>query len=91
MSVDKKMKGVKTVQILFRLNRTCASKNDTFILDFANTQENILLAFQPFYQETFLEQEVNVDLIYKTEWELLNYAIYTNMDIDNFIAVCNQH
>ena len=51
----------------------------------------ILDAFQPFYQETFLEQEVNVDLIYQTERELLNYAIYTNVDIDSFIAVWNQH
>lgn len=91
MIVDKKLKGVKAVQTLSRLNRTCAGKTDTFILDFANTQEDILAAFQPFYQETFLEQEVNVDLIYQTERELLNYAIYTNLDIDNFITVWNQH
>lgn len=90
MIVDKKLKGVKAVQTLSRLNRTCAGKNDTFILDFANTQEDILAAFQPFYQETFLEQEVNVDLIYQTERELLNYAIYANTDIDNFIAVWNK-
>lgn len=90
MIVDKKLKGVKAVQTLSRLNRTCSGKNDTFILDFANTQEDILAAFQPFYQETFLEQEVNVDLIYQTERELLNYAIYTNVDIDNFIAVWNK-
>ena len=45
------------------------------ILDFANTHEDILDAFQPFYQETSLEQEVNVDLIYQTERELLDYAI----------------
>ena len=91
MIVDKKLKGVKAVQTLSRLNRTCTGKNDTFILDFANTQEDILAAFQPFYQETFLEQEVNVDLIYQTERELLNYAIYTNADIEAFIAVWNQH
>ena len=91
MIVDKKLKGVKAVQTLSRLNRTCTGKVDTFILDFANTQEDILAAFQPFYQETFLEQEVNVDLIYQTERELLNYAIYTNADIEAFIAVWNQH
>lgn len=91
MIVDKKLKGVKAVQTLSRLNRTCAGKTDTFILDFANTQEDILDAFQPFYQETFLEQEVNVDLIYQTERELLNYAIYTSEDIEAFIAVWNQH
>lgn len=90
MIVDKKLKGVKAVQTLSRLNRTCTGKIDTFILDFANKKEEILDAFQPFYQETFLEQEVNVDLIYQTERELLNYAIYTNIDIEAFIEVWNK-
>lgn len=75
MIVDKKLKGVKAVQTLSRLNRTCTGKIDTFILDFANKKEDILDAFQPFYQETFLEQEVNVDLIYQTERELLNSLV----------------
>ncbi len=91
MIVDKKLKGVKAVQTLSRLNRTCTGKVDTFVLDFANKQEDILDAFQPFYQETFLEKEVNVDLIYQTERELLDYAIYTSEDIEAFINVWNTH
>lgn len=90
MIVDKKLKGVKAVQTLSRLNRTCPGKVDTFVLDFANKQEDILDAFQPFYQETSLEQEVNVDLIYQTQKELRGYAIYSDNDIDAFIAVWNQ-
>lgn len=89
MIVDKKLKSVKAVQTLSRLNRTCPKKVDTFVLDFANKKEDILEAFQPFYQETSLEQEVNADLIYQTEKELLDYAIYTKNDIDAFIAVWN--
>ena len=50
MIVDKKLRGVKAVQTLSRLNRTCAGKIDTFVLDFINSQEDILEAFQPFYQ-----------------------------------------
>lgn len=91
MIVDKKLKGVKAVQTLSRLNRTCTGKVDTFVLDFANKQEDILDAFQPFYQETFLEKEVNVDLIYQTERELLDYAIYTSEDIEAFVKVWNTH
>ena len=87
MIVDKKLKGVKAVQTLSRLNRTCSGKIDTFVLDFVNKQEDIYDAFQPFYQETFLEQEVNVNLIYQTERDLLNYAIYTSSDIEAFIKV----
>lgn len=36
MFVDKKLSGVKTVQTLSRLNRTCFGKEDTFVLDFVN-------------------------------------------------------
>ena len=68
MVVDKKLKGVKAVQTLSRLNRTHEGKIDTFVLDFANKQEDIFDAFQPFYQETFLENKDNTAyiLIFKT-------------------------
>lgn len=84
MIVDKKLRGVKCVQTLSRLNRICAGKNDTFILDFVNTAEDIQKAFQPFYQETTLSQEVNVDLIYKLQNELRGYNIYSDNDIEVF-------
>lgn len=90
MIVDKKLKNVKAVQTLSRLNRTCPGKTDTFVLDFANRKEDILDAFQPFYQETSLEQEVNADLIYQTERELLDYAIYNQNDVVAFIEVWNK-
>lgn len=87
MIVDKKLRSVKAVQTLSRLNRTCAGKTDTFVLDFVNTKEDILDAFQPFYQETYLTQEVNTDLIYQTQKELHGYGIYTEEDIEAFIKV----
>ena len=85
MIVDKRLKSVKAVQTLSRLNRTCPGKYDTFVLDFVNTKEDILEAFQPFYQETYLQQEVNADLVYQTQKELRGYAIYSDDDIDAFI------
>lgn len=87
MIVDKKLKGVKAVQTLSRLNRTCSGKNDTFVLDFINEKNDILDAFQPFYQETYLEGEVNADLIYQTQNDLRGYAIYSDNDIAAFEAV----
>ena len=84
MIVDKKLKGVKAVQTLSRLNRTCPGKTDTFVLDFANKAEDIQEAFQPFYQETFLEQEVNADLLYKVQKDLRGFAIYSDADIEAF-------
>ena len=84
MIVDKKLRGVKAVQTLSRLNRTCKGKNDTFVLDFINTREDIQEAFQPFYQETMLESEVNTDLLYQVQHELREYKIYSDEDIAAF-------
>ena len=86
MIVDKKLKGVKAVQTLSRLNRTCRGKTDTFILDFINTSEDIREAFQPFYQETMLEGEINTDLLYQVQKELRGYAIYSSNDIAAFAS-----
>ncbi len=87
MIVDKKLRGVKAVQTLSRVNRTHPDKQDTFILDFINDKEDILKAFQPFYQETFLEQEINTDLIYKTQKMLRAFKIYDDADIKNVNAI----
>ena len=86
MIVDKKLRGVKAVQTLSRLNRTCAGKTDTFVLDFINSAEDIQAAFQPFYQETMLSQEVNTDLLYQVQKQLQGYGVYFNKDIEAFIA-----
>lgn len=47
-------------------------------------------AFQPFYQETYLSEEVNVDLIYQLEKDLMNYAVYSSNDIEAFMAEWNK-
>jgi len=83
MIVDKKLRSVKAVQTLSRLNRIHPEKEDTFILDFVNTKEEILEAFQPFYQETYLNQELNKNTIYKIQSMLREYKIYDETDIEN--------
>lgn len=85
MIVDKKLRGIKAVQTLSRLNRTCSGKDDTFILDFVNTADDIHEAFQPFYQETYLKEEVNADLLYSTQKTLRGYGIYGDKDVESFV------
>ena len=53
MYVDKKLSGVAAVQTLSRLNRTHPGKEDTFVLDFANSADEIKAAFEPFFEESF--------------------------------------
>lgn len=87
MVVDKKLRGVKAVQTLSRVNRICPLKTDTFVLDFVNVDEEIREAFQPFYQQTELEDEINVDLVFAKLEEIRRYAFYTMLDVEKVVAI----
>ena len=87
MFVDKKLSGVKAVQTLSRLNRTYPGKEDTFVLDFVNEAEDIKNAFQPFYEVTELDKEIDVNLIYDTKTKLRNYNIYNDQDIQKLTKI----
>ena len=87
MIVDKELRDVKAVQTLSRVNRIYPGKEDTYILDFVNDTERIRKAFQQFYQETSLEEEVNFDLIYTTQRILHEYKVYTAEDIEAVSAI----
>ncbi|MDU3712194.1 MAG: type I restriction endonuclease subunit R, partial [Enterococcus faecalis] len=90
MFVDKKLKGVKAVQTLSRLNRTMPGKKDTFILDFVNDVEDIEAAFQPFYEQTNLREEINVNLIYDTQSKLRKFNVYNQGDIERVMKLVKQ-
>lgn len=77
MFVDKRLRGVKAVQTLSRLNRSCDGKNDTYILDFANTAESIKASFLPFYEDTWLSDDVDINIVYKYQNELMNYHLWS--------------
>lgn len=82
MIVDKELRDVKAVQTLSRLNRTYPGKVDTYVLDFVNDVDRIREAFQQFYQETSLDEEINFDLIYTTQKILRDFHVYTEEDIE---------
>ena len=82
MIVDKELRDVKAVQTLSRLNRTYPGKIDTYVLDFVNDVDRIREAFQQFYQETSLDEEINFDLIYTTQKILHGFKVYTEEDIE---------
>jgi len=78
----KELRDVKAVQTLSRLNRTYPGKVDTYVLDFVNDVDRIREAFQQFYQETSLDEEINFDLIYTTQKILRDFKVYTDADIE---------
>lgn len=77
MFVDKGLRGVKAVQTLSRLNRCCKGKVDTFVLDFANTAESIKASFQPFFEDTWLGEDVDVNIVYKYLNDLKTYHLWS--------------
>lgn len=87
MFVDKQLSGVKAVQTLSRLNRTCRGKLDTFVLDFVNSAEDIKKSFDPYYEETVLEKETDPNVVYDLKNTLDEYRVYQQMEINSFADV----
>lgn len=74
MYVDKKLAGVKAVQTLSRLNRTHPEKDDTFVLDFANTAEDIQDAFRPFFEQS-AAAPTDPNMLYALQHTIMNALI----------------
>src|SRR5262245_59535855 len=65
MYVDKRLAGVQAVQTLSRLNRTCPGKDDTFVLDFVNSAEEIRKSFAPYYERTIVGETADPQQLYE--------------------------
>ena len=87
MYVDKKLSGVRAVQTLSRLNRTCPGKEDTFVLDFANDRQTILDSFQPYYEITAVKEETDVNHLYDLKARLDEFQVYWEQEINEFAQV----
>jgi type I restriction enzyme R subunit len=86
MYVDKKLGGVECVQTLSRLNRTYPGKAETgtFILDFFNEPQDILDAFQPYFQTAELANVSDPNLIFDLFDKLRAADIFTWTEVEQF-------
>ncbi len=84
MYVDKKLSGVQAVQTLSRLNRTSPGKEDTFVLDFANDEEEIRSSFQPYYQLTSVSEVSDPNRLYDLKTKLEQAQVIWDTEVDNF-------
>lgn len=87
MYIDKKLNDISAVQTLSRLNRVCKDKDDTFVLDFKNSVEDIKKSFQPFYEEIFLDGTTDYNKVYDLRKKSRDYHLYNDKDIDKFYDV----
>ena len=85
MYVDKRLDGVQAVQTLSRLNRTCAGKEDTFVLDFRNKREDIFRAFKPYYEVTERQDDQDLPMqLYRLQTELRAAHVFTDEEVHEF-------
>ena len=86
MYVDKKLGGVECVQTLSRLNRVFPGKAEsgTFVLDFFNEPNDILSAFQPYYQTAELTDVSDPNLIFDLDEKLKGSGIFQWHEVEQF-------
>ncbi|MDD5390195.1 MAG: type I restriction endonuclease [Gallionellaceae bacterium] len=87
MYVDKKLTGLQAVQTLSRLNRACAGKEDTFILDFRNTPEEIFKAFKPYYEDTPTEPLTDAQHLYRLHHQIEETGLIFEEEVKAFCTV----
>lgn len=84
MYVDKRLKDVKTVQTLSRLNRCHPLKEETYVLDFVNKAEDVQADFQRYYKTTILSRETDVDKLSDLLAVCDQSLVYEDKDVEQF-------
>ncbi len=87
MYVVKRLAGVQAVQTLSRLNRIAPGKSRTFVLDFANEEDEIYNAFKPYYETTPVGENADPHRMSELQHRLLEWAIFTPADVTAFAEV----
>lgn len=87
MYVDKQLGGVQAIQTLSRLNRSCEFKEDTMVIDFVNTHEDIAKAFEKYYQTTMLDGKVDTQKLYDFKSEIDSYKLFNEAQLNQAIEV----
>ena len=87
MYVDKRLSGIHAVQTLSRLNRTTRGKEDTFVLDFVNSQEEIYTAFKPFYEVTVPGEASDPQQLNDLAHRLGEWRLYTAGDVNAWCEI----
>ncbi len=91
MYVVKRLAGVQAVQTLSRLNRIAPGKSRTFVLDFANEEDDIFQAFKPYYETTPVGENADPQRLSELQHHLLEWAIFTPADVTAFAEIWYSH
>jgi type I restriction enzyme, R subunit len=87
MYVDRRLAGIQAVQTLSRLNRAREGKDTTYVLDFVNSSDEILKAFQTYYETAALEGITDPNLVFNLRAKLDATGYYDDFEVNRVAAV----
>jgi len=85
MYVDRRLAGIQAVQTLSRLNRAHPGKDTTYVLDFVNASEEILKAFQTYYETAELAGVTDPNLVFDLRAKLDASGYYDSFEVDRVV------
>ncbi len=86
MYVDKRLAGITAVQTLSRLNRAYEGK-ETYVIDFVNDPEEILKAFQTYYETAELAGVTDPHLVFDLRMKLDATGFYDEFEVNRVVEV----
>jgi type I restriction enzyme R subunit len=87
MYLDRRVTGVMAVQTLSRLNRHPAGKDSVVVIDFENQSAEIQKAFQTYYDQLKLKEEVDPNTLYNIRTDLDEFRLYSEAQVDEFCKI----
>lgn len=87
MYVDRRLAGIQAVQTLSRLNRAHPGKDTTYVLDFVNSSEEVLKAFQTYYATATLDGVTDPEIIFNMRAKLDAGGFYDGFEVDRVARV----
>jgi type I restriction enzyme R subunit len=87
MYVDKRLAGITAVQTLSRLNRAHDGKDTTYVVDFVNDPEEILKAFQTYYETAELADVTDPHLVFDLRMKLDASGFYDDFEVNRVVEV----
>jgi type I restriction enzyme R subunit len=87
MYVDKRLAGIQAVQTLSRLNRAHPGKDTTYILDFVNEPDDVLVAFKAYYQTAELAGVTDPNMVYDIRSKLDATGYYDDNEVDRVVGI----
>ena len=89
MYVDRRLAGIQAVQTLSRLNRAWQSgelvKDTTYVLDFANSADDILTAFKTYHETAELEAVTDPNQVLDLRARLDGLGYYDDFEVDRVV------